>query len=180
MNVVLKKINKSSDDFKRAKRLYLRAFPANERAPFWILSSKAKKSYVDFLGIYCKDKLVGLMYVVCYKSACYIFYFAVSDKLRNKGFGSAALKQVKKKYSDYTLFLAIEPIEANAANLDERKNRREFYIKNGFNPTNLRIREGKMIYEVLSNGKVDPDNYTALMRRYISPLPSCMFSIFHV
>ena len=56
MSITLKQVNKKSADYKKIKELYKKAFPVNERAPFFVLSSKAKKPNVDFWGIYSDKK----------------------------------------------------------------------------------------------------------------------------
>ena len=48
MSVILKKADKRLPEFAEMKTLYKTAFPAEERAPFWVLKRNACKEGVDF------------------------------------------------------------------------------------------------------------------------------------
>ena len=96
----IKKVTRRFPDHKLLKQLYKKAFPIEERAPFWLLSAKAKKENVDFWAIYDSHKFVGLIYIVNYADLSYIFYFAVLDSERGKGYGSKVLETVKQKVSE--------------------------------------------------------------------------------
>ena len=90
MSIELRK-TKSRTEFKKMKALYKSAFPAEERAPFRLLKAKANKENVDCLSIYNDGEWIGMLYTVSLRDLSYVFYFAVSDCCRNKGFGTAAL-----------------------------------------------------------------------------------------
>ena len=64
MSIQLKRADKKTSDYRKIKRLYKKAFPAEERAPFFLLSVKAKKDCADFWALYDDKKWSGLMYVV--------------------------------------------------------------------------------------------------------------------
>ncbi|MFT3951301.1 MAG: GNAT family N-acetyltransferase [Oscillospiraceae bacterium] len=168
MQIQLKPARRGTPDYKKMKRLYKQAFPAAERAPFWILSAKAKKENVDFWAIYADGTWVGLLYVVNHETLSYLFYFAVTAGERGKGYGSGALEAAKAQYAGRRLFLAIEQTVETAVNHDERVRRKAFYLRNGFTDLNLKLREASVVYDLLGiGGAVDADEYDRLMQRYL-------------
>ena len=48
MTVKLIETKKDSKDWKKIKALYLRAFPAVERLPFWLLKKKTQRRIAEF------------------------------------------------------------------------------------------------------------------------------------
>lgn len=171
MSVELRRFDKKSADYKNVKRLYNSAFPADEKAPFWLLMRKLKKDGVDFWAAYSEEKWVGLAYVLSYKSISYLFYLAIDDNARGKGFGSGVLSTLKEKYQGQNLFLAIEEIDEKADNYSERLKRKQFYEKNGFHSLDCKLREASVIYDLLGvGGKVSPKDYSDMFDAYLGKL----------
>ncbi len=178
MRISLRKTDAFSCDYKNIKRLYNTAFPADERAPMWLLTAKAYKKNVDFWSLYCNceyrdgkcndDKWFGMAYVVNEKDLSYLFYFAVSEKERGRGLGTAALRALKMKYSGRRLFLALEQLDEDAENYSERLKRRNFYLKNDFVPIGCTIKEGTVTYDVMGvGGDIQPAEYEKMMKNYL-------------
>lgn len=167
MIITLKRINFFSPDYGKISRLYKTAFPADERAPMWLLAMKSEKDYVDFWGIYSDSKWAGLAYVISEGTASYLFYLALSENLRGKGLGSKALQSLKKHYAAQRLFLALEQLDKSADNYGERIRRRNFYLKNGLKPLPLTIREATVTYDVMGTGEIAPEEYESMMKKYL-------------
>ena len=167
MKISLKRINFFSKDYGKISRLYKTAFPADERAPMWLLAWKSEKDYVDFWGIYADGKWAGLAYVISEGNASYLFYLALSENLRGKGLGSKALQSLKKHYGTQRLFLALEQLDESAENYEERIRRRNFYLKNGMKPLPLTIREATVTYDVMGTGEIAPEEYESMMKKYL-------------
>ena len=167
MKISLKRINFFSKDYGKISRLYKTAFPADERAPMWLLAMKSEKDYVDFWGIYSEGKWAGLAYVISEGNASYLFYLALSENLRGKGLGSKALQALKKHYGTQRLFLALEQLDESAENYEERIRRRNFYLKNGMKPLPLTIREATVTYDVMGTGEIAPEEYESMMKKYL-------------
>lgn len=173
MDIRLKRLSRFSTDHKKAKQLYYKAFPPEERAPFIMLSAKAEKKNVDFWGLYANDKWCGFMYIVNHDDLSYVFYFAISEAARGKGFGSAALRTIQKKYKNKRLFLAIEQLDENSPNALQRKKRRDFYLRSGFSPLGSQVTEGSVTYDLLGiGGNVRPDEYKKLISSYLGRILS--------
>lgn len=168
MKISLKRVNFLSKDMAELKKLYLSAFPEDERAPLFILASKARRSGVDFWSLYADGKWFGLAYAITVNDLTYLFYLAVSEEMRGRGFGSRAIQALMKKYSGNRFFLALEQPDESAENYSERLKRRQFYINNGLVPLNITIREGNVTYDVMgTGGEIDPAEYTGMMKSYL-------------
>lgn len=167
MRITLKRMNFFSEDYGRTVRLYKSAFPLDERAPMWFLTLKSSCEYVDFWGIYADGKWIGLAYVISENSASYLFYLALSDDMRGKGFGSKAMQSLKRHYAGQKLFLALEHLDESAKNYNERLRRRNFYMKNGLKLLPLTIREASVIYDVMGTEEIQPCEYENMMKKYL-------------
>ena len=159
---------------KYVKNLYKRAFPREERAPYWLLKSLARKDNAKFYGIYDEKKFVGLVYNVYYKDIVFIFYLAIEEILRGQGYGTKILDLIKNEYENYRIILNIEEIDEDSNNYKQRIKRKEFYIKNGFYDLNYTIKEVGITYEMLcyskANKKVTKEEYMQLMNNYFGSI----------
>lgn len=90
-------INRNKHCSKAVKKLYNKAFPRNERAPFLFLKLLARKDKAQFIGVYDKDTFVGLFYNIYYKDIVYVFYLAIDESLRGQGYGRRVLEAIKEK-----------------------------------------------------------------------------------
>ena len=89
MNIRLINITRDSSDLKKIKKLYLTAFPSDERAPFGILVKRAKKPNINFFSCHDGETWIGFIYVINHIDLSYLYYFAVDDAERGKGYGTA-------------------------------------------------------------------------------------------
>ena len=91
--------------------LFVSAFPENERpsADYYFASfdSDNKKLF----GFYDNDLFVGFASVVLYEDICYIFFLAVDENKRQKGYGSKILDSIKKMYEKYVILLCYEEVD---------------------------------------------------------------------
>lgn len=174
----LKEITKKSDDYVNVKKLYNRAFPAEEKAPFWLMMKKTKKENVDFWGLYDKEKWIGLAYVIRYNDLAYLFYLAIDYSQRGKGYGTKVMKLLQEKYMNFRLFLALETLDKNADNYNERVKRHNFYKRAGLTELPYHLREAMVVYDIMgTNGKIEPEEYGALISDYIGGFLSKIFKM---
>lgn len=168
MSIKLQRISKNLPVYPQIRRLYLTAFPADERAPFWLLAAKAAKPGVDWWAIYNEETWVGFFYVLNDADLSYLFYFAIADEQRGNGLGSAALQALQRQYAGRRLFLAIEELDTAAANYAERLGRKRFYQQNGFADMHTRMLEGRVIYELMGiGGAVSKADYKHLINGWL-------------
>lgn len=175
----LKFVNVSKSN-QEVRKLYEEAFPQNEKMPYLLLLYYSKKRNADFYGIYDNQIFVGLVYSVYYQDIVYIFYFAIDESLRAKGYGSKCLEMLKQKYFDKRVVLSIEELNEDSDNNQQRIKRKVFYQRNGFNSLNIKVKEGSVTYELLyysnSNLRVTKEEYDNLLKTYFG---SFIFKIFY-
>lgn len=144
------------------KNIYKHSFPKEERFPFWILKHCSKGENVIFYSILDKDKVIGMAYIVTYDTIAYLMYLAVDENLRGKRYGSKILEDFKKKYK--TVILSIE--RPNKDVEDNRKTRKQFYLRNGFFETNKFMEDTGVEYEILCTNKDHNITKEDLEKRY--------------
>ena len=176
--ITIKKINGNRQEYKNIKATYIEAFPNDERAPYYLLTRKARKDYVDFFSIYDDKEWAGFFYVVKKAKLAYVFYFAITLKKRGQGLGSSALKELIKLYDGYRLFLAIEEIDEKYSNYNERIKRKNFYENVGFKDLATKVREGYVRYDLYGvGGEVKPYEYRELMYMWAGPFLRKIFKL---
>ena len=133
----------------KVESLYNKAFPVEERCPHSILITKSKKKKGQYLVIYDHNLFVGFIYVITFKDIVYIYYFAIEEDLRGKGYGTKVLTDIKKMFTNQRLILMAETLDSSANNYQERLMRNEFYKKNGFIYLGYTIMEFTVTYDML-------------------------------
>lgn len=172
MEIELVRASREGRELRWLKRLFLSAFPREERPPFFIMRWRANGN-VDWWKIRADREDAGFFYVVKHGELVYVFFFAVDERLRGRRIGTEALKMLLRKYSGKVLFLAIERIEEGAPNLRERIARRDFYLRCGLTELRGKVREGSVVYDLLgTGGAVSNAGYQALMRNWAGPVLS--------
>lgn len=154
---------------KQIKKLYNTAFPKCEQTPFVFLFRKTKDARNTFYAVLDNDEFVGLTYIIQGERIVYVFYLAIEEKHRGKGYGSVVLTLIKKKYPDKVITLAIEDTaEMDAPNYAERISRLEFYKRNGFQQLGIRTNEVGVVYELLGTKTgITQADFLDLMKNYM-------------
>ena len=182
MKLQLKAVEKTLPEYKRIKKLYHDAFPMDERAPFWLLMKRRNRDNVDFLAVYHEDQWVGLTYVISREDFSYVYYLAIAENARGKGYGSGVLGAIKERYAGNRIILAIEELDEKAENYEERIRRKQFYEKNGLQLLDYKMREAKVVYDVMGTSeKISPEEYGDMMKQYLGRIFSRLIpvEIFH-
>ena len=143
--------------------LYRRAFPREEQLPIWHMRLMTLRRGVRFRAWFDDGALVGLTYTVDTPFSVWLFYLAVNDAVRSRGYGSRILSGVRRHAAGRTVVLEVEPLDDDAPNIEQRRRRRSFYERTGFTPTGYHIREGKQTYSVMTDGDVDPIAFRRLV-----------------
>ena len=157
---------------KQVKRLYRSAFPRNERAPFWLLMKRCDTGRDTLYALIDDNEFIGLVYTIKTEKMVYVFFLAIEEKMRGKGYGTEVLKKLSEMYPDLAISLMIEdPDEEGAENLDERINRLKFYERNGFRRLSIKINEAGVNYELLgTDDTVTQADFLMMMKDYVGPL----------
>ena len=112
-------------------RLYMEAFPAEERKPTWMILKMYQKGKTDIWCLEKEGRFLGLGITINGDDMILLDYFAVKKKHRGIGIGSAALKTLIRHYTGKGFFLEIESTLENAPNQLQREKRKRFYLAAG-------------------------------------------------
>lgn len=136
------------------KRIYFEAFPKKERMPFPMMVAMSKLWNTQFLSFYDSDTLCGFIYLALNSKLVFVMFLAVDKNLRSKGFGSAILQKLKEKYPNKKIIISIEPCDKNASDIELRKRRKAFYLRNGYQETGYMVKLNGVVQEIIiSNGQ---------------------------
>ena len=107
---------------------YVKLFPENEQREWVKIEETYKKGIEKFYKIVLKNEIIGFFMLEKLNGnyPFYLDYFAIFREFQNKGYGSKVLKDLIEKYK--TIILSIERPRKN---LENSKNRKNFYLRNG-------------------------------------------------
>lgn len=161
-------ISQKVPQYNEVLRLMKTAFPANEQIPVWLLKLLALQKGVEFNAFYDENNLCGISYTIENKTMIFVFYLAVNDNIRSKGYGSRILQYVKEHAGEKNIVLNVEAIKPDAPNLEQRKSRIRFYQKNGIEDTRYTFADGGEAYSVLSSDPThfQPQEYEQLLKEF--------------
>ncbi len=152
------------EDIPLIKRLYVSAFPKEERPPFFLLRRGLKRQGGQLLVAKENDQFLGFAYLIGTEVLGYLFFFAMEENSRNLGYGSEVLRLLKESYCGNRLFLARETLDQSAHNYAQRLRRHGFYLRNGFVDLPCQIQEGPVVFDVMGiGGEVSAQEYADLM-----------------
>lgn len=154
-------------DLRRAaKALYKEAFPRYERVPWWMLCLAARGKAADCAVYLDGDTLCGMTLSFAADSVLLLAFFAVPDRLRGKGYGTAILEHLRCAHADKTVTLNMEPLDPAAPNAAQRRQRMDFYRRNGFYDTGMTVYEVGGAFTVLADTPELPvEPYKQVFRR---------------
>lgn len=120
------------DNLKEIEYLYLTAFPKNERKPFDLILEKCNNGSMEIISIQNdNNNFLGFAIMILHDDMVLLDYFAIAPESRGQNLGSTALKMLFERYNNKRFILEIENTEIESDNLEERKRRKAFYLKNG-------------------------------------------------
>lgn len=120
------------DNLKEIEYLYLTAFPKNERKPFDLILEKCNNGSIEIISIQNDNSnFLGFAIMILHDDMVLLDYFAIAPESRGQNLGSTALKMLFERYNNKRFILEIENTEIESDNLEERKRRKAFYLKNG-------------------------------------------------
>ena len=135
------------------RRLYETAFPVEEQIPYDDLIHLLQVMDIDYNAYYEGEMLVGMTMVLRLPRYNWGWYFAMREELRGKGYGQGILTSVLDKYRDGLPFVIdIEsPWQPDAPNLEQRKRRHAFYVRNGLKDTDANRTYNGVTFTILSS-----------------------------
>ncbi len=121
----------------KIKQLYETAFPTDEQIPWNDLMRLIGEMSLDFTAYYDSEEFIGFTIVYPRKSFNWYWYFAVREELRGNGYGQQILTRLIEKYKGQTCVLDMESPTQVCENINQRKRRHDFYLRNGFRDTHV-------------------------------------------
>ena len=121
----------------KIKLLYETAFPEDEQIPWDDLMRLIVEMPLDFTAYYNGETFIGFTIVYPRKQFNWFWYFAVQEELRGKGYGQQILTQMIEHYKGQSFVLDMESPTQVCENIEQRRKRHAFYLRNGFRDTNV-------------------------------------------
>lgn len=132
----LKVLTPDHPDIPAVKALFEEAFPANERTMSMdTIIASMDKLPVKLLGVYTDeepDDFAGFFLTAEGDKCVYLTYLAIRPEKRSGGIGSQAMNAIREYYAGKTLLFSYESIYEECDNAEQRKRRRNLYLKLGF------------------------------------------------
>lgn len=141
------RVTKESEKFPEIERLYRAAFPREERVPMDVLL-EADGPY-DFIACYDGTVLCGFYSALTLGDITHILFLAVEESLRDHGYGSQILGEIKKAYAGNRVILDVEMVDPEAENNEQREHRIAFYMRNGYHHSGISYGWRGVMYEIL-------------------------------
>ncbi len=164
MQIRAEKVHLKSAD---VKRIYFEAFPPKERMPFPLMVAMSKLWNTQFWSFYDHNTLCGFAYLAHSGKIVFVMFLAVEQSLRSKGYGSAILQEIQGRYPDKKIIVSIEPCEDAAPDIEVRKRRKEFYLRNGYRETGYQIKLSGVVQDVLvANGEFKKGEFRLFLALY--------------
>lgn len=129
------KVTLASPSLPAINTLAKEAFPPEEYlAPSQLIDMSQEDGF-DFWSLHDGDLFVGFLVVRTYQRIAYLFFLAIDAPLRSHGYGGHALYTLRTLYPDFQHVVDFEMLDKNAPNVAQREKRRQFYLRNGYQPT---------------------------------------------
>ena len=154
--MIKKQIPFHSQEMKNINTLYQQAFPKNEQMD---LSKIFDLQKGVIYGYYQQEQLVGFVIICIHQQIVSILYLAIQEEYRNQGIGSYIVNDLAQQYNQYKRVADIEKIK-DVENKTQRIKRKQFYLKNHFQETDVTYTWQNEDYVILSrNGIVQKDEF---------------------
>lgn len=135
------------------EKLYKSAFPEEEQIPWDDLLRLIDRMPLDFTAYYADEEFIGFTIVYQRKPFNWFWYFAVREELRGKGYGQQILTSLIERYKDCPNILDMESPDQPCDNMEQRKRRHEFYLRNGFHDTHVCRTYDGITYTIMMMGE---------------------------
>ncbi len=152
-------------ELSKINRLMIEAFPEAERSCAKELFELSKDPAVSFSAYYNSDCFLGFSFSVHKYGFLFLYYIAVVENCRCKGYGTEILKNLCSK-SDAPLIVNIESLKGKCRNGGQRLRRLELYKRCGLNLTGHHLIHDCVEYDIICSRvitKNDMDNYKKLL-----------------
>lgn len=159
--VTMKLLSDAPEEVKKAKALYYRAFPKNERRSFPELQEN-RFGNTEMFSFFDGETFVGMACMLNGLSISHIIYLAMDESVRGQGYGSKALQLLHQSKPGRKIMVDIEIPDEQAENAAQRRMRKKFYLRAGYEETPVRYEWRHENYEILSfGGQISEEEFEA-------------------
>lgn len=162
--ITTKRIERGFADMERVEALALEAFPPEEYFPPSEAISRQERGEMEFWALYDGNEFVGFIVMRCFRDMAYICFLAIESDKRNRGYGSQTLAALNDIYPGKKSIVDFERLDPKAPNIEQRRHRKGFYLRNGYEQTGHYIAYNGMDFEILCRGgDFSIDDYKAML-----------------
>lgn len=150
-------------------KLYIEAFPPAERKMFRRILKCYFKRTTDIWCIKQKGRFVGFATTINGDNLVLLDYLATTDKVRNKGIGAVAVRELLNIYKGQGFFVEVESPYEEGEDQEIRQRRKAFYLRNGLVQLNVMAEVFGVKMELLGNNcHMTYDRYKQFYHDYYS------------
>ena len=150
----MKELSRKDPAVRKVRRLYEASFPGNEKLPFRIILTMLDEPH----KLYClteEKQFIGFVYMYL-DTVSFLYYFAVEEQLRDKGYGTRILQMLKGIGNTEKIILDIDQVTDDMTEADEAFRRLRFYEHAGYARTGICYSFFSVDYELMAY----PQGYT--------------------
>ncbi|GAW97943.1 MULTISPECIES: GNAT family N-acetyltransferase [Colwellia] len=176
MNINLRPLSKSDENYFDVIDLYKKAFPEARHIPTWLLRYTLRKGKVGFNIIYAHDTWIGLIYITEYTDIIFVQFLAIAESYRSAGYGSKVMASLKGTHSGKRIVLNIEELNQQTKNYKQRVKRKAFYEKNGFISSGYIVEEpGERLEMLIFGGNIGKEEIEAMYKKLFGSIIGFLF-----
>lgn len=128
------------------RSLYQSAFPPEEKIPYENLTRTfARGGSLEMF--YDSGDFVGFCYTFDYLNDTFLVYIATLPHLRGKGYGKTILETMRSVKNGRNMFLVLEEVAGTPEEMEIKRRRRGFYLRNGCVDTGERILSDDVMFD---------------------------------
>lgn len=148
--------------------LYETAFPKEEQKPLSCMEQWAQEGKAELLAVVEDKEFIGLVMNMFSSSAVVLDYFAIAPEKRSGGYGGKAVRELVKRFQGQKYVFEIEKQDELAANAEDRKRRKAFYLRNGLKETGLFVHAYDTDFEILTpDGEITYKQYEDMLKEML-------------
>ena len=121
----------------------------------------------ELLSFYDDGTFVGFSFLYRCARGVFLVYLAVRPDIRSKGYGAGILSMIRGMYQGCDVFLPMEPLDPGAEDIELRKRRYGFYIRNGCTDSGFTVISDDYPFEILFlQGSMSKDAVESVIGEY--------------
>ena len=148
--------------------LYDNAFPEQEKKPLHVMEQLVNDGKMEMLAMVDEDEFVGLAINMISENRALLDYYAIVPEKRSSGYGGKGLEVLLRHFGNQKYIFEIETQDEQADNAEERKRRKNFYLRNGLKETGLFANVYDIDFELLTpDGELSFQEYVDFLREVL-------------